>query len=278
MFSDLLFSDSLYPALWIGFGLCLLISALGFIRTDWFISIGYGLSVSALAIFWGWFWQNRQAIHVSGVVPLLQLCLLIGYGLRLAGYLIYRERTSSFSGELAASRQRSQHIHGVAKLAIWLSVSALYVMMVMPVALVLASRSSSVSAIPGVLIMVLGLSLELVADWQKSAAKARHPDRCVQSGLFAHVRYPNYLGEMVFWLGNFICGIAVYHRVIDGVLAGVGLVCIELIMLGSARRLELKQTARYGNDPAYIDYIRRVPILLPWVPLYSLRRLKVYLG
>lgn len=278
MFVELLFSDASDQALWIGFGLCLLISALGFIRSDWFISIGYGLSVTVLAIFWGCVWQNRLAFHGGGMVLLLQLCLLGGYGLRLAGYLIYRERTASFSGELAVSRQRSQHIHGLAKLAIWISVSALYVMMVMPVALILDSGHVAFPVIPGLLMMGLGLSLELVADWQKSVAKARYPDQFVQSGLFASVRYPNYLGEMVFWLGNFVCGLAVYHRVSDWAFAGVGLICIEFIMLGSARRLELKQTTRYGSDPAYIDYVRRVPILFPWIPLYSLRRLKVYLG
>ena len=45
-----------------------------------------------------------------------------------------------------------------------------------------------------------------------------------------------------------------------------------------ARLLELKQAERYGSDPAYRDYVRRVPILLPLVPLYSLRDLKIYLG
>ena len=63
------------------------------------------------------------------------------------------------------------------------------------------------------------------------------------------------------------------------VIAGlIGLVCIELIMLGSARRLELKQVERYGTDAAYQAYAARVPVLLPLVPLYSLRRLRVYLG
>ncbi len=49
-------------------------------------------------------------------------------------------------------------------------------------------------------------------------------------------------------------------------------------MLGSARRLEIKQAERYASDPAYLDYVRRVPILFPLLPLYSLRTLRVYLG
>jgi hypothetical protein len=49
-------------------------------------------------------------------------------------------------------------------------------------------------------------------------------------------------------------------------------------MLGSSRRLELKQNERYGADNAYQAYARTTPILFPLVPLYSLRNLKVFLG
>jgi len=262
-----------YQVLLTGFGICLVISALGFWRTDWFISIGYGLSIAALSIFWGVTWRDQ--LHAVSLVQLILLCV---YGGRLAGYLIYRERTASFSGELKVSRQRSQHIQGGAKLAIWISVSALYVSMAAPAAMVLDASNAGVLQLVGVSVMAVGFVLEMVADFQKSAAKAAQPDQFVHRGLFACVRYPNYLGEMVFWLGNFICGVAVYQHVAAWGLAGVGVICIELIMLGSARRLELKQGARYGDSSEYTDYVHRVPILFPWVPLYSLRRLRIYLG
>jgi len=49
-------------------------------------------------------------------------------------------------------------------------------------------------------------------------------------------------------------------------------------MLGSAKRLEEKQIARYGTQEAYQDYASSVPVLIPLVPLYSLKGLRVYLG
>jgi len=84
-----------------------------------------------------------------------------------------------------------------------------------------------------------------------------------RDGLLArHVRFaPNAYRSLAAWL-----------------TAATGLVCIELIVLGSARRLEMKQAERYGSDPAYQDYARRVPILIPLLPLYSLSKLKNYLG
>ena len=58
----------------------------------------------------------------------------------------------------------------------------------------------------------------------------------------------------------------------------IGLACIVLIMLGSTKRLEEEQNQRYGDRPEFQDYVRRVPILIPYVPVYSFKSLHVYLG
>ena len=49
-------------------------------------------------------------------------------------------------------------------------------------------------------------------------------------------------------------------------------------MLGSSRRLELKQASHYGKDAAFRAYASQTPILFPFLPVYSLQNLKVYLG
>lgn len=41
-------------------------------------------------------------------------------------------------------------------------------------------------------------------------------------------------------------------------------------MFNGAQRLEKRQSARYGNDPAYRLYADKTPILIPFVPLYHL--------
>lgn len=271
---DLLFAGLHWPSLLVAYGLCLAISALGFLRVDWFISIGYGASIAALALVFSII--NRTALEPW---VLAQQLLLFAYGVRLAGFLVMRERSPSFARELAASKERSVNIVGGAKFAIWVSVSLLYVGMYAPGLLTLTSGAgASLWLIAGVVVMVSGLGLEAAADAQKSRLKAAQPSRFASSGLFAMVRSPNYLGEMLFWLGAFISGIAAYGSVSAWILAGAGLVCIELVMLGSARRLEQKQLERYGTDAAYQAYASRVPILFPLLPLYSLKNLKVYLG
>lgn len=273
---DLLFANLPWAALALAAVLCLVVSALGFIRTDWFISIGYGLSIAAEAVLFPLLYPGALSLWV-----IAQLLLLAAYGLRLGGYLVLRERSPSFGRELEASRERSRSIAGPVKVAIWISVALLYVAMASPglFNLVAASNGASLWSLPlGVIVMLAGLVLEASADAQKARLKAMNPKGFASSGLYGVVRCPNYFGEMVFWFGGFVAGLSAYTSVAAWLIAAIGFVCIELIMLGSARRLELKQAERYGSDPAYQTYVRRVPILIPGLPLYSLRQLRVYLG
>ncbi|MEO8758654.1 MAG: DUF1295 domain-containing protein [Devosia sp.] len=261
---------------WSSLGLALLlslaISALGFRRVDWFISLGYGFSIAAEAAFFALLYRN-----VLSPWLVAQLLLLLAYGLRLGLYLVSRERSPSFARELAASKERSAHITQPIKFAIWISVAALYVAMASPLLFNLTGTPGATLPV-GAIIMLVGLVLEAAADAQKFRIKARDPKRFVSTGLFSIVRCPNYFGEIIFWFGGFIAGIGAYGSLAHWLIAAVGFVCIELIMLGSARRLEIKQAERYDGDPAYLDYVRRVPILFPLLPLYSLRHLKIYLG
>lgn len=256
--------------------LCLAISALGFRRIDYFVSLGYGLSIAAQAIVFLALYRGTA----SGWV-IVQVLLLLAYGARLSAYLISRERSASFGAELEASKARGAHIKGTLKLTIWVGVAALYVAMFSPglFSLLEQSRGLDLWSVPlGVVIMIAGLALESFADWQKSRLKAANPKGFVSSGLYRLVRYPNYFGEMVFWLGAWVSGIAAYQSPLAWLLSLAGFVSIQLVMLGSTRRLELKQGERYGADPAYQAYVKTVPVLIPLVPLYSVKNNRIYLG
>ena len=58
------------------------------------------------------------------------------------------------------------------------------------------------------------------------------------------------------------------------VLALLGYAGIIFVMFSGARRLEIRQNKNYGKDPEYQEYVRTVPILLPFVPLYSVEKYK----
>lgn len=53
-----------------------------------------------------------------------------------------------------------------------------------------------------------------------------------------------------------------------------GYLGIIFVMFSGARRLEVRQNKNYGDDPEYQKYVKTVPIMVPFVPLYSVEKYK----
>ena len=155
--------------------------------------------------------------------------------------------------------ERSAHITGWRKILIWVGVSLLYVAMFAPALFTLAETDGLPGGaglgvqIFGLLVMAGGLGLETLADKQKSDFKAVSPSRFCDAGAYRYVRCPNYLGEILFWVGTWLVGIPVYHTWLHWAISLVGVVCVVLIMLGSTKRLEEKQDERYGGKSRLPD-------------------------
>ena len=122
--------------------------------------------------------------------------------------------------------------------------------------------------------MALGVILESVADAQKKAAKKINKHRFVDTGVYRLVRCPNYLGELIIWTGSFIVCFGACCAVWQWIVAAIGYIGIVYVMFSGARRLEVRQAVTYGNDPEFQAYIKKTPILLPFVPLYSVAKYK----
>lgn len=104
--------------------LCLVGSALGFKRVQYFVSLGYGLSMALQAIFLSLLY--RDTLHGWALV---QAALLLAYGLRLSLFLAFREKSPSYQTEQVETLARGAKITSWAKAAMWLGVSFLFVFM-----------------------------------------------------------------------------------------------------------------------------------------------------
>ena len=260
-------------------GICLAVSAIGFRKTVYFISIGYGYSIAAMAIT-----SLAVAGRVAGAVTWLAAVLLAIYGIRLGTYLAIREGKASYQATQKSDGDRSAGTGLAAKLGIWITVALLYPAMFMPaLARFVGEARGGADQVPalsiaGVAVMAAGIAIEAVADLQKSAAKKRNPGRFCGSGLYRFIRCPNYFGELLVWTGNLLAGAAFLGGWLAWAIAAIGYVSIFLIMKGSARRLEIKQGECYGSDPEYQHYAETTPILFPFLPIYSFRESVIYLG
>lgn len=255
--------------------IALLVSAIGFKRFVWFISLGYGFSVAALGL--------AMMVMFSGnltPVTIALSILFVIYGCRLGGYLMIRERKSAaYQKTLKDDIKDGANTKFFAKVLVWVSCALLYCCQVSPVYFRLSHGSAvDTVTIVGTVIMACGVILESASDYTKNQYKKKHPHRFCDVGLFRIVRCPNYLGEVLIWTGVFVSGVTALSGVWEWCAAIAGWVCIVYIMFGGARRLEIRQNKNYGDDPEYQSYVKTTPILLPFIPLYSVEKYKWLVG
>jgi len=111
-----------------------------------------------------------------------------------------------------------------------------------------------------VLVTGAAVLIEAVADRQLRQF-ARDPasrGRILDRGLWRHSRHPNYLGEITFWWGMWLFGLAAapgWWWTVAGPIVMVLLFVFVSVPMMDRRSLERR--------PAYAEHMRRVPALLP---------------
>jgi steroid 5-alpha reductase family enzyme len=128
----------------------------------------------------------------------------------------------------------------------------------------LAYGCAPVGFLDGVALLVTGgaILLETVADEQMRAfARTKAPGAIMDRGLWAWTRHPNYLGELGFWWGLWLFGVAAdasWWWTVIGPLA------MTAMFLGaSIPMLDKRSVAR---RPGYAEHMQRVPALWPRRP------------
>lgn len=250
------------------------VSALGWIYFIYFFSIGYGFGIAALAL--------AIAILFNEVLtlPTTLLCaVMFLFGCRLGLYLLTREKRSAEYKKILYGPDAAKKKPVFVVIMVWIFCALLYVGQVSPLAFFLENKASGAPvnelwAWIGLVLMSMGVLLETVADAQKTAAKKKNKHRFVDSGVYRIVRCPNYLGELIIWTGSFVVCFGACCRPWQWIIAGIGYLGIVYVMFSGARRLEIRQHKAYGQDPEYQAYIRKTPILLPFLPLYSVAKHK----
>jgi len=91
--------------------------------------------------------------------------------------------------------------------------------------------------------------------WSQLTRKADH--RVVDSGPYAVVRHPIYSGLLLSLLAT---------AAVKGTLLGLGGFALLLLGIWMKARLEERWLIQELGEGAYVDYRKRVPMLLPFGP------------
>jgi len=253
----------------------LLICTLGFYKFIYFISIGYGLSIFGMGVALLLMFPSRLTV---GSICLCSL--LIIYGLRLSFFLYAREQVKSYNDKMKSEYKKdSNKLPLPIKGSLWVSTALIYVGEVSPVLFRIQNSTSKTKADDlnawiGIAIAVFGIIVEAISDHQKSVSKKKDASRFCSTGLYRWVRCPNYFGEITFWIGIFVSGVNHFHGIWQWTTAIFGLTCILFTMYSSTRSIEARHARIYGADPEFQEYSKKTPILIPFIPLYSLGGVK----
>jgi steroid 5-alpha reductase family enzyme len=216
-----------------------------------------------LAVWWMWrhpaSLDDTRAWLVQGLVWLWAIRLTTNWSVYWGGlqhedwrYPIVRARAGKYAvlADLGG-------IHLVPTLQVFLGCLPIYAVMSRP--------GAPLGVLDGLAFLVtLGaVAIELVADLQLHAFIARRqPGTMIMSGLWGWSRHPNYFGELSFWWGLMLFGLAAapgqWAWIIPGALAMTWLFVFISVPFMDRRSLERR--------PAYAEYMRKVSALVPLPP------------
>ena len=203
--------------------------------------------------------------------PLLDLrgliiCVLISiWAVRLGSFLFMRIKRAGQDRRFIESKTRFWQF-----LYIW-TMGGAWVFITMAAGLAaitsMTQRPLGIFAIAGVFLWLVGFSIEVVADRQKTKFRQlpENADHFITSGLWAYSRHPNYFGEILLWLGITVIALPTlvgwqYMTLISPIF-----VALLLIKVSGVRLLEADGKDRWGSDPNYQYYVNNTPVLVPFI-------------
>ena len=198
---------------------------------------------------------------------LLILVLTAAWGLRLAGYLTWRNWGQAEDHRYGKWREKCGQGFWFVSLfkVFWLQALFLWLISLVLQKAQLSSEPSRLTVLDilGAVVWATGFIFESVGDWQLARFKA-DPDnrgRVMNRGLWAWSRHPNYFGEFLIWWGFFLVALATP----GGWWTMISPIIISIVLL-KMTGVPLTEAALKTRRPGYADYIRRTSTFFPRPP------------
>ena len=204
-------------------------------------------------------WQGARAVGV--------VVLVLAWGLRLAGYITWRNWGHGEDRRYQAIRARNEP-HFAAKslyLVFALQMVLAWIVSAPTLAALVGGRPFGALDVAGLALAAIGFLFEAVGDAQMAAFKAdpAHHGQVMDRGLWRYTRHPNYFGEACLWWGIGLVALAAGGLGAAWTLASPLLMTVLLLKVSGVALLEKDIAER---RPAYRDYVTRTNAFLPGPP------------
>ena len=194
------------------------------------------------------------------------IMMVVFWALRLGSYLFFRVKRNGSDGRFDEMKTRPLNF-----LVAW-TMQALWVIVTAACALVIITSEQRVPigwvGMLGILIWLFGMTIEIIADYQKSQFK-RNPEnkgKFISHGLWAWSQHPNYFGEIVLWTGMAIIALPVLSGAQWFCLVSPVFVFVLLRYISGVNLSHEIGDERWGDDTDYRKYRENTPVLILKAP------------
>lgn len=197
---------------------------------------------------------------------ILALALVALWGLRLSGYLLWRNRGRGEDPRYRAMRaRRPSGFWWYSYFQVFLLQALLLWLVAAPIAGAMAdgsTRGFNGLDVVGTAVWLFGFCWEVAGDTQLALFKhdPANKGKVMQTGAWRYTRHPNYFGEAVLWWGVWLVAAAA-----RGYWSVYGSVVITLLLL-RVSGVTLLEKGLTDSKPGYREYVERTSAFIPWPP------------
>ena len=230
-------------------------------KTERFYDITGGLTYLAVICFS--LWAGSQSEYPSPRELIISLLVAI-WALRLSCFLFLRIHRTGKDGRFDDLKTSP-----VRFLVPW-TLQGLWVFLTMNVVIVINSQAGPAPPLGvwdgiGLIVWILGFGIEVIADYQKMTfnAEPENQGKWIDKGLWSLSRHPNYLGEILLWIGIACFGIACFTGLERLAWISPLFVYLLLTKVSGVPLLDKRSLAKWENNSEYLQYRANTPVLFP---------------
>lgn len=228
-----------------------------FKQSDKLTDLIYSLSFFVVAIY---LFRNSS----KTITALLLTVMICCWALRLGGYLFWRINKMKKD-----TRFDERRVSFTRLMNFWLLQTGSIIIILIPAIIFYSKPNVELHIIQLVafVIWLFGFIIESVADFQKSSFKSKPSNKgqFIQTGLWSIVRYPNYTGEILCWIGVFLfCSPVFITGNWIAVISPIWII-ILLVFISGIPLLEKSSQKKYGSMSAFKKYVAGTKKLIPGI-------------
>ena len=229
-------------------------------RTEHFFDLTGSLTFMSASLF------TLMAIPEIYLRDIVITLLVVVWATRLGSFLFFRVRKDGRDGRFDIMKTKFWWF-----LMTW-NIQGMWVFLSLAAGLAAMTSQNKIEAdiflVLGTLIWILGFSIEVIADNQKSKFRSNpeNKDKFITTGIWSWSRHPNYFGEILLWIGITVIALPVLQGWQFITLISPIFIIILLTQISGVRLLELRGKKKWGDNEEYKNYIKNTSVLIPLPP------------